>query len=462
MHSPACLEQNHVPGLYRLLQCRHQGLLIHVGLSPALRHPAGDGAVNHPFGVGSVSEYQIRLLRGNPPDFIVLRLGAVTQLQHITQHGDVPSGPVAQHPQRRRHGFRAGIVAVLDDGAAFGLENLLPSGQVPELAQAFGDQFGGDTQFQSHRHRRQCVADVVQAFQLHPNRHRQPSRFRPEAQGLLLLVGVKALDIAALGQTEIGNPLGRLLIQIPQQRVVSVEQQHPPGVHALGDFQLGLADALLGAQKLNVAGSDVHDHRHIRMGNPGQVGNLPEMVHSHFQHRHLRIQRHFQNGHGHSDVVVVIGRGLGHPIGAGQHRRRHFLGGALAHGAGDGHHLGADALQLLPGDVPQGLPGVFHIDGRVVPHLPAAQHRRSPLVHGRRDKVMPVPGALEHHKQLPRLNGPGIVSGTQESHVRILFFHSAAAPFGGLTQCNIRHVISSIPPDGPRPLPVRPDDASHH
>ena len=186
------------------------------------------------------------------------------------------------------------------------------------------------------------------------------------------------------------------------------------------------------------------------------------MVHAHFQHRHLGILRHVQNRHGHTDVVVVIGRGLADPEGACQHRGDHLFCGALANRAGNRHHLGADALQCLPGDVTQGRAGVLHVNGRIVPNLPAAQHRSCALLHSRGDEIMSIPGALKGKEQLTGLQGPGVVSRALKGQIRIFFFHRSAAPFGSVPQCNLCHIIPSIPLNGQQPLPVRPGGACVH
>ena len=293
-------------------------------------------------------------------------------------------------------------------------------------------------------------------FQGHPHRQRQLARLHLEAQKLSILSGIQSPDVTAFRLTKIGNPLLRLLAQVAKQGIVAIEQQHSPLAHALRDFQLGLPDSLLRTQELDMGGTDVDNHCHIRMGDIRKVRNLPEVVHAHFQHRYLRIRRHGQNRHRHTDVIVVIGRGFADPVGTLQNLGDHFLGGALSHGAGHRHHFGADALELFPGDISQSLPRVLHIDGRVVPHPAAAQHRRSALLHGCGNEIMSIPSALEGQEQLSRFQNPGIVIGAEKFHVGVFFIHSTAAPAGGLTQGKISHCNSSILPDGLRPLPVHP------
>ena len=183
------------------------------------------------------------------------------------------------------------------------------------------------------------------------------------------------------------------------------------------------------------------------------------MVHAHFHHGHLGILRHSQNCHGHTDVVIVIGRGLGRAEGGLHHLGNHFLGGAFAHRAGNAHHLHTDAHPLTPGNLPQGQAGIGHIDGRIVPHHPGAQHRSGTVGHGIVNELVAVSDPLKGDEQLPRLEPPGIVGGTQEFHIGVFLFHCATAPGSGLAECNLPHFISSILPGGLQPLPARPGDA---
>ena len=213
---------------------------------------------------------------------------------------------------------------------------------------------------------------------------------------------------------------------------------------------------------LDVHGADIDDNTDVRHGNMGQVCHLPEMVHAHLQYHDLRIRLHGENSHGHADVIIVVHRGLAGTVGGAQDGGHHLLGGGLAHGAGDAHHLGSQAPALLPGDDAQGRSGVLHDDAGVIPHAAAAQGRGSALFHCHWNEVMSIPCTLEHDEELTGLNDPGIVVRAEELDVFIFGIHIAAAPERGLLQCELRHITSSIPAGGLQPLPVRPDGFSHH
>ena len=226
-------------------------------------------------------------------------------------------------------------------------------------------------------------------------------RYEPRTHRAIRVV---LTEIDQLGLSQV--PLGQ------QQIVITVQDQRSVLPHPHQDLHFRLQDTLPGTQMLNVHRTDVHDHRHIRLGNGCQVSDLTEMVHAHFQHRHFRILRHCQDRHRHADIVILIHRRLLHTVSAFQHAGDHFLGGALAYGAGHTHHFHSDALALLPGNITQGSAGILYNDSGYIAALALAQHGRRALFHSHGDKVMPIPFGLQRDKQLPRFDLPGIHVGT--------------------------------------------------
>ena len=257
------------------------------------------------------------------------------------------------------------------------------------------------------------------------------SRPDPEGGGAGADDRVHAPDGAVFAKPEIGH--GMLAAEGGGQvLVIAVEQHRGIFRHALQNFQLGLQDALLGAQMLDVHGADVDDHRQIGFPDLRQVGHLPEMVHAHLQHGDLGILRHRQNAHGHTDVVVVVGGGLGGPEAGFQHRGDHLLGGGFAHGAGDAHHLHTDPAALAVCDLAQGDAHIVDHNGGVIPIAMLAQHRRRALFQGLGHEVVSVPGTLQGQEELSFLQFAGVVAGSQEGDLRVFGVNGAAAPVGGL------------------------------
>ena len=161
MDAVAGLEQQHIAGLCRALQCRHQLLPVRKGSSPGLRHTAGDGSTDNAPGIGAVGKDIVCLFRGKSAHPVMLRLGAVTQLQHIPQHRDPPSLLLPQDSQRRRHGLGACVVAVLDDGHAAGLDDLLTAGNIPELGKTRLNLFGQHPQLQADLNLRNTFTGLI-------------------------------------------------------------------------------------------------------------------------------------------------------------------------------------------------------------------------------------------------------------------------------------------------------------
>ena len=136
--------------------------------------------------------------------------------------------------------------------------------------------------------------------------------------------------------------------------------------------------------------ADIDDNSQVGLTDGCQISDFPEMVHTHLQHRNLCILRHLKNRHGHADIIVVVCRGLAHLIGATEHRRHHFLGGAFAHRTGDTNYLHTDAFPLTPGNFAQSQAGILYHDGGKIPIAVGAKHRRCALLQGSGDKIVTV------------------------------------------------------------------------
>ena len=255
----------------------------------------------------------------------------------------------------------------------------------------------------------------------------------PEAQQAFGLLHPAASDSAIFViRAEISSLQGDCLPLTPQQGIVTVEDDLAILPHAFHDLQLRPEDALLGAKMLNVHGADVDDHRHIRPCNGAEIRDFPEMVHAHFYHRHFGAVCHTQDGHGHTDVIVEVGRGLAHPEATGKDGSDHFLGSTLTDGAGNADHLHAQALPLLTGDIAQGPASIRHHNGRIIAIAMLAKHRSRALFQSHGNKVMTVPGRLQCDEKLTGLDFSGIVAGTQEGDLRIFRINLATAPCGSL------------------------------
>ena len=171
----------------------------------------------------------------------------------------------------------------------------------------------------------------------------------------------------------------------------------------------------------------------------GKVRNFAKVAHSHFQHRHLGILRHRQNGHRKTQIIIEIGWGLADQIVPFQNGGHHFFGGGFTYRTGDTYHFHPHLPPQTGSDLPQSDAGIFHHDGRIRQILPGSQHRSSPLFKGHRRKIIAVPHPHQRHKELPGLHGTRIIGCAGESQILILFLHPAAAPAGSLSQCDHSH-----------------------
>ena len=123
-----------------------------------------------------------------------------------------------------------------------------------------------------------------------------------------------------------------------QQVVVPAQEKGSPIGETLRQLQLGSEDVFPCTQALQVGNADVGDNAHLRLCRQGQVLNLPQSGHSHLHHRRLGVFFNGKESFGRSNLVIQVPLGFYGGKAGGKHRRRHLLGGGLAHAAGDAHH----------------------------------------------------------------------------------------------------------------------------
>ena len=370
----------------------------------------------------------------------MLRLRAGAQLQHISQYRHPASLPTAKDAERGGHGLGARIVTVLDDGVIPCRKNLLPALHGPERGQGLTDFHNRHLQQTAHGNGRQSVAGKMDALQGHGCLEIDISGMDVKSQMFLSLDKAAAPHLALrIFHTKVDRRPSAAFPPVPQQRLVAIQNQMSLRPQALQDLHLGFQDSFPGAQILNVHGADVGDDRNVRLGNGGQVGHFPKVVHAHLQHRHLHVRLHGQNRHGHTDVVVVIDGRFSHLVFPGQHGGHHLLGGAFAHGAGDAYHRNAQSFPFLPGNLTQGLAGIRHHNGRIISVTVTAQHRRRAFIQRHGNEFMAVPLSAEGQKQLAGSQLSGVVVCSQECNVFIFGIDATATPLGSLLQCNSAH-----------------------
>ena len=166
-------------------------------------------------------------------------------------------------------------------------------------------------------------------------------------------------------------------------------------------------------------GADIGDDGNIRLGNACQQGDLPEVVHAHFQDRRLVGPVHTQDCHRQAQTVVEILRRLLGAVGGVQHRSDHFLGGGLSHAARDAHHPQAQALPVAPGDILQRGDRVAYVNCRnILPDRLAHQHRRRAFFQRVGDEIMAVASAGDGNEHLSRSEISAVKIRAAEVHFR--------------------------------------------
>ena len=116
------------------------------------------------------------------------------------------------------------------------------------------------------------------------------------------------------------------------------------------DLGLGLDDAFLGAESLEMDRPDGRDHGDVRRAPAAQLGDLPGPVGAHLGDEHLgTVSQVLVDRPGQAGAVVEAGRGGHHRPGGAHQLGDVALGRGLSVGAGDAHHRRVDPGQARAG-----------------------------------------------------------------------------------------------------------------
>ena len=212
-----------------------------------------------------------------------------------------------------------------------------------------------------------------------------------------------------LVEAEVHHPTPRVeAAPIAREGIVGVDHRDAVLAQALIDFALGPGDGLVRAQLPDVGGAGIVHQRHRGGREPREIGDLPEMIHAHLDHRVAVVAAQAQEHERNADVVVQVpGRGQ-HSVIAPcrpQAARHHLLHCGLAVAAGDRHQTDLEARAPAGGEPAEPDAGVVYDDQPRVrlPHPFRLGHHRgdSPQLQGLVDELVPVePIALQRDEQV--------------------------------------------------------------
>ena len=357
------------------------------------RHPARDRARHRAHRVRAVGQKQVRLLRGNAPDAVVLRARPVAELQHVAKNRDALSArfDACKHPERRFGRLRARVVAVLNDRHAVFLVDLLAHAGILEDGELILHRLWLDLQQKPDRRRSQRVIDHVP-----PQRRDEELKLMAKAAHVEAHAVFKLLDTAgdhiAVG---IVNAVVIFFVvpkaaHVPQKRLVAVENADGIFKARAQNIEFLLQNALAAAEILDVRRADVRDDRVVRLGDRAQIRNLARVVRTKLGDEQLRILRRIQNGHGEANIVIVVPCALEELKVSSQNARNHFLRRCLADAAGDADDLEGKHLAVVPRDLAIGPQRVFDHDARKLPAFLAHERRNGALSLGGGDIIVSV------------------------------------------------------------------------
>ena len=277
-------------------------------------------------------------------------------------------------------------------------------------------------------------------------RHKQlevvPEAGDHEAHSVLQLLNVGRDYVAGrILNAEIAFFVSAVVSNVPQQRLVSVENAEAAFRHAAQDLQLRLQNSLAAAEMLNVHRADVGDDRKVRSCDIRQVFHLSEMVHAHFEHRDLRPLRNVENAHWKSEVVVMVSVGARRAELPLQDAGRHFLRRRLADASGNADHLQSKELAIARCDLSIGQQRVRHDKARKSRLDRMLDQRGSRAVFRRSSqKIVAVHTlALQRNEQISRRDGAGIRLNARDARLAAALRNVRAAPCGDLAHSQFFH-----------------------
>ena len=229
-------------------------------------HAAGDRAGQRADGMFAVGEQQIGLADGQTTDAVMLRSRAVAELEHIAEDGDAAAlGPRAEAGEDIERGLGrlgTGVVAVLDDGEAVALVDLLAHAGILEAGDLRLDGLGRNLEQERGRDGGQRVIDRMAAQHGDKQLKAVAEAADDKAHAVFKLLNVRGEHVAGvIFDAEVVFFVAAVRTDVPQQGLVTVEDADAVFRHAAEDLELGLQDALAGAQVLDVHGADVGDLR---------------------------------------------------------------------------------------------------------------------------------------------------------------------------------------------------------
>ena len=140
-----------------------------------------------------------------------------------------------------------------------------------------------------------------------------------------------------------------------QQVIVGIEHQRRAVRQSVADLQLCFHNILAAAQVFQMAHTDLGDDTCRGPRGTDQAIDFPQCTHAHLHHRVLGGVVQAEQGVGQADLVVLVALGLEGVAECGKHRIAEFLGGGLAHTAGDADHQRGKQHPVIGGHPDHGM-----------------------------------------------------------------------------------------------------------
>jgi hypothetical protein len=322
--------------------------------------------------------------------------------------------------------MRIGVVGVVEDRQAGGLDQLAAPARQDELAEGPSARHRIEAELfpdgpRQHRVGGEVAARIRQVHLLPSRRERHPSRRIDLQVPRLPLGGLEA------GRDDPARQVPRAVGK--RGRVGSHDRER----HVARERKLFPQHTLDGPEPFEVAGRHIGDHGDRRVDDLAVARDLARQVCACLDDQRIGVVRRLEDGERDADQVVQVGAGRVHAEPCPQHGRDHLLRAGLPVRAGDRHDGAGDLPPACVRERAVCVKGIVHLDqlepghrGRAAPH----DGGRGPPFGRRTEMRVPVEAlTVQCHEERARRECPRVGRDVREARARRCCRQRQGAPY---------------------------------
>ncbi len=177
-------------------------------------------------------------------------------------------------------------------------------------------------------------------------------------------------------KTKPADPMGKLALKRAQELIIRVQNDGPALRESFKDLGFGLQNTLSGAKEFKVHRTDICDQSSCGADNLSQAGDLPEVVHAHFNDCRLSLRVQIQQRQGDAYVIVIVAHCAQCIMPLPEDGARKFLCRGFSRAARNAYYRQVEAKPILSGNIQKGPAGVGYKEQRYGQTYTHRAHRR--------------------------------------------------------------------------------------